>query len=384
MRSKIKSVLSLTLAFCSMVSLSSTAFCTKGDKKSKQFLSKDDYWTLENVIRKAEYDAARESQQYSRFVSKRVYSPSINTYVVENNSDFKPITFGDIYRKMDYDCSFDTIIYKADSFDFNLFERIVKANNVKGVMESIEPLDFEGDYGFYTNIVKNGYKYVLTNNSTGETIEFEFVFGKTRPLSDEKSSLKSAIKAYNQYVKIFISKGVYNPYGIVLSKVDESYINKDVVSDIVKFSGPSIAKECFKNCQFLKAVSMPNVRAIREEAFKNCKYLEKVYIPATEEIESNAFYGCDSLRNISLPNVKFIDSSVFEGCKNLESVYIPQVQYISEYAFKGCKKLKYISLPQSARVMSITAFQDCDSNLKINYDGETYRSFNEFVEKYRS
>ena len=384
MRSKIRKFLSLILGICSIASLSSTAFCAKGDKKSKQFVSKDDYWTLENVIKKVEHDAARESRQYSRVVNKRVYSPSSSTYVVENNSDFKPITFGDIYRKMGYDCSFDTIVYRADSFDFSLFDRIVKANNVQGVVESIEPLDFEGDYEFYKSIVNKGYKYVLTNNLTDETIEFEFVFGKTLPPQGERHSLRNAIEAYNQYVKRFISKGVYNPYEIVLSKVDESYINKDVVSDIVKNSGSSIARECFKNCQFLKTISMPNVKAILEEAFKNCENLKYVYMPAVEEIESGAFKECKSLKNVSMPNVKFIDPSAFEDCENLESIYIPNVEYISEYAFKGCKNLEYISIPQSARVISVAAFQDCNRNLKINYDKETYKSIDEFVEKYRS
>lgn len=380
MKSKIGKISAIILSIFGAV-MSSTAFCKGGDDNLGQFSSKDDYWALENVIKREE----RHKENVRRFTppsnNGNIYFPGMSTYIIGNNSTFKPLTFDELYDEIGYDYNVDTIVYKPGSFSIGLFCRILDMNNVKGVVESVEPLDLEKDYEYPMDIIKNGYKYLLENKITGKTIEFHFILGKTLPPQGEKCSVKNAIKAYNQYVNIFYTAQVYNPYGIDLCKVDETDINDKIVSDIVLANGWFISSECFKNCEFLETLSMKNVRRICERAFENCINLKTVNMPKAMDIGERAFYGCQNLTSISMPNAKFIDTSAFEGCKNLESVYIPRVEYISMNAFKGCKNLKVIEIPSSARVINSNAFTDCSNDLRIIYGGTIYKNVNQFIEE---
>lgn len=380
MKSKIRKISAKILAICSMMGTSFTAFCAGGSERTKRLYSKDDYWALENVIKKVR----REEEKYRRYNSAPnkgdTYFSGMSTYAVGSNSVFKPLTFDELYDEIGYDCNVDTIVYKPGSFNIGLFCRIVDMNNVRGTAESIEPLDLEKDYKFPMSIVKNGFKYILENRNTGKTIEFDFVFGKTLPPQGERNSLKNSIKAYNQFVDVFYSAELYNPYEIDLCKVDENDVNSDVVSDIIAANGWFIPRECLKNCRFVKTLLMPQARIIYEEAFENCTNLKTVNIPKVTDIGEKAFYRCKNLKTISMPNVKIIDAGAFEGCENLESVYIPKVEYISVNAFKGCKNLKVIDIPKSTRVLNSNAFNDCNSDLRIIYGGTIYKSIDQFIE----
>lgn len=381
MKSKIRKISALILSICSMASISPMGFCTGVYEKAKQFLSKDDYWALENVIKKAEHEVEKRKSCSLVPNNGNIYFPGMSTYIVGSKSSFKPLTFDELYDEIGDEDNVDTIIYKPGSFNINLFLRVLDMNNIAGNVESIEPLDLEKDYEFPMSIVNNGYKYVLGNSITGKTIEFDFVFGKTLPPQGEIWSFENAIKAYNQFVDIFYSSEVYSPYGIDLRRVDENDINSKVVSDIVEAGGSSIVKGCFKNCRFFKTLSMPNTKTIYEEAFENCVDLKNISMPLVSDIGSRAFFGCKSLRKISMPNAKFIDSSAFEGCENLESIHIPKVEYISKNAFKGCKNLKVIDIPKSARVISANAFEDCSEDLRIIYGGTIYKNINQFIDE---
>lgn len=379
MKSKIGKISVISLSICS-AAMSSTAFCEGGNNNPGQFVSKDDYWALENVVKREE----RHKENVRRFTppsnNGNIYFPGMSTYIIGNNSTFKPLTFDELYDEIGYDYNIDTIVYRPGSFNFGLFCRVLDMNNLKGVVESVEPLNLEKDYEFPMSIIKNGYKYLLTNNITGKTIEFDFVFGKTLPPQGEKCSVKNAIKAYNQYIDIFYTAQIYNPYEIDLCKVDESDVNNGTISDIVSANGWFISSECFKNCRFFRTLSLEHARRIGRRAFENCIDLRTVNMPKVMDIGERAFYGCESLKSILMPNAKFIDTSAFEGCKNLESVYIPRVEYISMDAFKGCKSLKVIEIPDSARIISSNTFADCSSDLRVIYGGTIYKNVSQFME----
>lgn len=382
MKSKIRKISAMILSIFGAV-VSSTAFCKGGEDDPGKFSSKDDYWALENVIKRQE----RHKENVRRFTppsnNGNIYFPGMSTYIIGNNSTFKPLTFDELYDEIGYDYNIDTIVYKPGAFSIGLFCRVLDMNNVKGVVESVEPLNFQKNYEYPSDIIKNGYKYILKNNITGKTIEFDFILGQTLPPQGEKCSVKNAIKAYNQYVDIFYAAQVYNPYGINLCKVDESDINNKIVSDIVSANGLFISSECFKDCKFIETLSMKDVVRICEMAFENCKNLKTVNMPNTVDIGKRAFYGCKNLTSISMPNATYIDSSAFEGCENLKSVYIPKVEYISIDAFKGCKNLKVIEIPDSARVINSNAFTDCNSDLRIIYGGVMYKNVDQFIEEIR-
>ena len=384
MKSKIGKISATILAVCS-AAMSYTAFCEggNGDHHNK-FLSKDDYWALKNVMRKEERDKENARRFTPPSTNGNIYFPGMSTYIIGNNSTFKPLTFDELYDQIGYDYNIDTIVYRPGSFNIKSFCRVLDMNNVGGMIESVEPLNIEKDYEFPMSIIKNGYKYLFTNSVTGKTIEFDFVFGKTLPPQSEKYSVKNAIKAYNQYIDIFYTSNVYNPYGIDLCKVDENDVTNDVISDIVAANGWFIPSECFKNCRFCKELSLEHARRIYEGAFENCIRLETVRMPKVTDIGDRAFYGCKSLKLISMPHVKIIDASAFEGCENLESVYIPRVEYISIDAFKGCKNLKVIEIPDSARIINSNSFQDCSSDLRIIYGGKIYKNVNQFMEEIRN
>lgn len=377
MKSKIGKIL---MAVCSIISMSSTAFCTGENEKPKKFSSKDDYWALGNVVKKTERDQERFWEYDAVPDNGNIYFPGMSTYIIGSNSTFKPLTFDELYDEIGYERNIDTIVFKPGSFNISLFCRIADMNNIKGMVQSIEPLAPQKDYRFPMSIVKNGFKFVISNSNTGKTIEFDFLFGKTIPPQGERYTLKNAILAYNQFVDIFYASEVYNPYGIDLCKVDENDVNNNVISDIIAASGLFISKGCFKNCRFAKTLSMAEARFIGEKAFENCLNLKDVRMPRVTDIGENAFSGCKSLKTVSMPNVKIIDSRAFEGCENLESVFIPKVEYISVDAFKGCKNLKVIEIPKSTRILNYNAFTDCSDDLKIIYGGTIYKNINQFIQ----
>ena len=380
MKNKISKIL---LAICSVYSVFSTAFCTEENEKPLRVLSENDCQPLEKVTRKSDYDG--EVHKSDTFISHNgnMYFPEANTYVIGNRSTFKPFTFEELYDKAGNDFSnVDTIVYEAGSFDSRLFNLVLGSNNVRGrgTTMFIVPLNPRKDFSFPMSIIRNGFKFILSESSTGHKIEFNFVLGKTIPLQGEKFSLENAIKAYNYYVEVFCESSIFNPYGIKLIEANKINVNDDVISDVVAANRECVTRGCCKNFPYLNSLLMPEAKIIYEEAFENCVHLRKVNMPMVSDIGRNAFCGCKNLENVSMPNVKIIDKGAFEGCESLKSLHIPEVEYISENAFKGCKSLKFVEIPESTITLDASAFEDCSSDLKISYGGIIYESFDQFVE----
>ena len=158
MKSKIGKIL---MAVCSIISMSSTAFCMGENEKPKKFSSKDDYWALGNVVKKTERDQERFWEYDAVPDNGNIYFPGMSTYIIGSNSTFKPLTFDELYDEIGYERNIDTIVFKPGSFNISLFCRIADMNNIKGMVQSIEPLDPQKDYRFPMSIVKNGFKFVI-------------------------------------------------------------------------------------------------------------------------------------------------------------------------------------------------------------------------------
>ena len=379
MDSKIWKIL---LTICSIYSAFSTAFCTEESEKPLQILPENNCQSCEKAIKKLDYDGEVHKNNSFILSNGNIFFPETKTYVIGNRSTFKPFTFEELYDKAGTDFyDVNTIIYEAGSFDSRLFNLILGSNNVRGRGTSmfIVPLNPRKDFSFPMSIIRNGFKFILLDDTTGQKIEFNFVLGKTLPLQGEKLSLENAIKAYNYYVEIFCESKVCNPYGIKLIEANKINVNDDVVADVVAANREYITRGCCKNFPYLNSLSMPEAKIIYEEAFENCVHLKSADIPMVSTIGRNAFCGCKNLENVSMPNVKIIDKSAFEGCKNLKSIHIPEAEYISEDAFKGCESLELVEIPESMITLDASAFADCRSDLKIRYGSKTYENFDQFI-----
>ena len=126
-----------------------------------------------------------------------------------------------------------------------------------------------------------------------------------------------------------------------------------------------IAEEAFKNCNRLKAITIPgSVTVIGERAFWGCTSLTSVVIPdSVTEIGGCAFKGCTSLTSIVIPDgVTYIGWNAFSGCTSLTSIVVPDgVTEIGALAFKGCTGLTSIVIPDGVTYIGWNAFSGCTS-----------------------
>lgn len=85
-----------------------------------------------------------------------------------------------------------------------------------------------------------------------------------------------------------------------------------------------IGEGCFRDCEELTAVILPNtLKAIGEEAFCGCSALRGMEIPESVAfIGMGAFSDCSALEAICLSNkLKQIGVDSFDGCSRLRFVY---------------------------------------------------------------
>lgn len=140
-----------------------------------------------------------------------------------------------------------------------------------------------------------------------------------------------------------------------------------------------IGAQAFKDCTFLKSVTIPeSVTVIGESAFDGCnnittftgpaealtfskEKLTSVTITNSTYIPYEAFYECKNLTSITLPNsVTEIGDRALYGCTGLTSVTLPEnLTFIGASAFYGCTALKNITIPDSVTVVGETAFSEC-------------------------
>lgn len=224
-------------------------------------------------------------------------------------------------------------LFFPDSFEFVLFETLIKDINVKLKLVSNYPKKY---YLVDINTSFSGVLYLP------ESIDFIFNKAFSRTLYDEiyigKNTLNFDFDAF---------AGCRN-----LSKV---YLNDKITE---------ISSCMFKMCRNLENVYFgKNVEIIRDCAFWGDKNLEEfTFYDDLKKIEYGAFGNCKSLKTINQTsnNSFIIHSNVFENCANLEEFNVYEDMIIMEDAFKGCKNLKVkIHLLKKDNKFDLSLFKDC-------------------------
>lgn len=150
-----------------------------------------------------------------------------------------------------------------------------------------------------------------------------------------------------------------------------------------------IGKECFKGCEALTILSLPegvtvipdgmcegctalkevessDLKTVGDRAFYGCSLL--VAVPGSDTlttIGTAAFYGCQSLKSVVLPeNVTAVGEEAFENCTGITFAEINAgVKGIGRYSFYGCSNLTTVTFGKKAqetiRVLGVQAFGQC-------------------------
>ncbi|MBQ4510608.1 MAG: leucine-rich repeat domain-containing protein [Clostridia bacterium] len=120
-------------------------------------------------------------------------------------------------------------------------------------------------------------------------------------------------------------------------------ISQDTIKTFEINGGEKIEKNAFRNCQFLKRVTITGVKEIGDSAFYNCASLRSAALgEGLEIIDEYAFKGCVYLSEVTLPDsLKTIGASAFKDCNRIAKIIIPiNVETIDMYAFEGCISIR--------------------------------------------
>ena len=109
-----------------------------------------------------------------------------------------------------------------------------------------------------------------------------------------------------------------------------------------------------------------------------------ITLPEVTTIKMSAFVYCKALKTITLINVKSIEEKTFQGCKALKTITIGNnISNIGNNAFEGCVALETVTIDANCDFpldqpnvkqkcvtvdISETAFNDCNKNIKIQFN----------------
>ena len=251
---------------------------------------------------------------------------------------------------------------------------------------------------------KKGY-FVEDELNKAEQIVME-KRGKKHSLLDI-SSLKNSFSLNGLLIMLDENKAMIVGYSSDLPEdiiIPSSVVNKNKEFEIVE-----LRSQCFKDCTFIKSITLPiNVKIIDSEAFTGCDLLEcvnyegtisqwasidfdngkddnpllmkKLYIDGKQFQEDNivlegidkignfAFYKCDFIKTITIKNgVTSIGRGAFSECSSLTNITIPSSVTSIDSAFKNCTKLQSVTFEPNSELESIGnfAFDGCSSLRKI-------------------
>ena len=254
-----------------------------------------------------------------------------------------------------------------------------------------------------------------TNNSSGDTADFEFIGWNPEPIN-----IVGPTTCVAQFKDV--SSIVYKLLNGKLTEIDDQDSLIETVgygafaycSNLTSVNLP-VARE-IKNFAFmyankLQSFNLPNVEVIEFNSFTNCsapslgvtlslpsvktlpnssfgtdrKFTHYVF-DSVEAIPSSCFYGnttvisvsaqkvtsigqsafknCSELQTIDMSNIENIDNSGFSSCNKLASISLEKCTFIGEQGLSGTK-IKTISLPLVTSIKALT-FSNCDNLMKID------------------
>lgn len=143
-----------------------------------------------------------------------------------------------------------------------------------------------------------------------------------------------------------------------------------------------VINDCFKNCDKLEYISIPNsVKTMCNETFKGCKSLKSLSIgTGIKTIPKNCASGCTSLKFLYIYGSTTIDDYAFKNCSSLQAITIPDVvETINQNAFENCHSVFNITFGKNLRVISNRAFANLPMLDTITYSGSvSYINSNAF------
>ena len=167
---------------------------------------------------------------------------------------------------------------------------------------------------------------------------------------------------------------------------------------VIKDGILTIAGQAFGSCTDLTSITIPyGVTSIGESAFHDCTKLTSITIPdSVKKIGDFAFEYCENLESINLPDSAidigwnaFMETGYYYNEDNWEDgvLYIGKhliatnneavsgdyaikegTVTIAIYAFAYCEGLTGITIPDSVKVISISAFHNCNELESITVD----------------
>ena len=256
-------------------------------------------------------------------------------------------------------------------------------------------LDNQGNQEKYVAKYKMGQTFkVLAYSNTSE--RFAGWYGLSGELITTNATFTMSMP-YFDYTLIAVwgsMDTLWDSQKLFYNRVAEGYVVIEYKGDSTSVTIPStfkqepvvkIANNCFKNCQRLTSIAIPeSVTRIGDYAFSGCTGLTSITIPnRVTSIGRSAFEGCpietatsplmalsfvnkSKLKTVVITNGTSIRTSEFEGCTNLTSITIPNsVTSIGISAFEGCTNLTSITIPDDVKKIANNCFKNCQSLTSI-------------------
>lgn len=249
---------------------------------------------------------------------------------------------------------------------------ITLSNNIK----YIENNAFEG-----SNI-----KDVYFNGKIEDWCNIDFKTAKANPMYGGNATFYLAKNKYEYYGYKEITD-LEIPEGV--TKLNNTFVNFTSLKNVVvPNSVESISDSTFAGCTSLESITLPFVGGSKTEntwfgyIFGQPSYgtageyisntLKEVIITGGTIISDGSFKNCSFIKSITMPNtITSIGSSVFEGCSGLTNIYIPSsVKEIGFGIFKGCSYLNTITVPFLGPTI------DSTDNAYLGYFYQGYSAWN--------
>ena len=182
------------------------------------------------------------------------------------------------------------------------------------------------------------------------------------------------------------------PSGVTLGK--EAFAGVCVKRVILGKRITAIPDGCFRYCEYLTAVSLPDgLTEIGTEAFCSCEKLEKITLPSSvKRVGDGAFrntglkgavslragieYGTDVyaytwVKNVTVrEGVTEIPDRTFCGCRKIKKISFPSTLLtIGESAFDSTADLKRVVIPANVRLVKKQAFAKGESLSYVGFEG---------------